>query len=63
MTGFSFNTVPQVIVGAGTAHDLGPVCRRLGLQRPLLVSDAGLVALGLIQPVVDALASHCDACY
>ncbi len=63
MTGFRFNTVPQVIVGAGTAHDLGPVCRRLGLQRPLLVSDAGLVALGLIQPVVDALASHCDACH
>lgn len=61
MAEFAFHTVPEVAVGAGYAHDLGPFCERLGMRRPLLVTDRGLVELGLIQPVVAALASHCEA--
>ena len=61
MSQFSFFTVPEVAVGAGYAHDLGPFCHRLGIHRPLLVTDAGLVQLGLITPVVEALQSQCEA--
>lgn len=60
MAEFSFHTVPEVAVGAGFAHDLGPFCQRLGMRRPLLVTDTGLVGLGLIQPVLEALSSACD---
>ena len=61
MSAFNFNTVPEVAVGAGLACNLGPLCHRLEIRKPLLVTDAGLVGLGLLSPVVDALAGHCDA--
>ncbi len=57
MTDYAFHTVPEVAVGAGLAHNLGPYCQRLGIRRPLLVTDRGLVDLGLIQPVLDGLAA------
>lgn len=53
---FEFNTVPRIINGAGTALQLADECRRLGVTRPLLVTDPGLVAIGLVQPVAAALA-------
>ncbi len=60
MSSFSFHTVPEIAVGAGFAHDLGPFCARLGCRRPLLVTDRGLVDLGMITPVVDALKQQCQ---
>ena len=56
MQRFEFNTVARIINGAGTALELADECRRLGVTRPLLVTDPGLVAIGLVQPVVAALA-------
>ncbi|MEZ5572968.1 MAG: iron-containing alcohol dehydrogenase [Halioglobus sp.] len=56
MQSFEFNTVARIINGAGSALDLAAVCRHLGIQRPLLVTDPGLMAIGLIQPVLAALA-------
>ena len=61
MTNFIFNTAPQIVVGAGYAHDLGPICVRLNMRRPLLVTDKGLTALGMIAPIAAALASHCQS--
>jgi len=58
MTTFTFQTVPQITVGAGIARDLGDVCDRFGIRAPLLVTDRGLVDLGLIAPVVEALSDH-----
>jgi alcohol dehydrogenase len=55
MQGFEFNTVRQIISGAGSALQLAEPCRRLGMERPLLVTDPGLVAIGLIAPVLAAL--------
>jgi alcohol dehydrogenase len=55
MQGFEFNTVRQIISGAGSALQLAEQCRRLGMGRPMLVTDPGLVAIGLVQPVVSAL--------
>lgn len=61
MTHFIFNTAPQIAVGAGYAHDLGPACARLKIRRPLLVTDKGLTALGMIAPIAAALGSHCES--
>mgnify|MGYP001823039849 FL=1 len=55
MQGFEFNTVGRLVNGPGSALELAPECRRLGIQRPLLVTDPGLVAIGLVQPVLAAL--------
>ena len=55
MQGFEFNTVARIINGSGSALELATQCRRLGVSRPLLVTDPGLVAIGLVQPVLAAL--------
>jgi alcohol dehydrogenase len=58
MQGFEFNTVARIVSGSGSALQLADECRRLGVNRPLLVTDPGLMAIGLVQPVVAALASE-----
>lgn len=55
MQGFEFNTVRQIINGAGSALQLASQCQRLGISKPLLVTDPGLMAIGLVQPVLAAL--------
>lgn len=55
MQPFVFNTVPQLICRPGSALALAESCVRLGITRPLLVTDPGLVAIGLVQPVQTAL--------
>ena len=49
MQGFEFNTVKRIINGAGSALQLAEQCRRLGIAKPLLVTDPGLMAIGLVQ--------------
>jgi len=62
MQGFEFNTVKRIISGAGSALQLADHCRALGIARPLLVTDPGLMAIGLVQPVLGALeAEGCPA--
>ena len=56
MQGFEFNTVTRIVSGSGSALQLADECRRLGVNNPLLVTDPGLMAIGLVQPVVAALA-------
>ncbi len=55
MVGFEFNTVGRIVCGEGRALRLAEECRRLGVARPLLVTDPGLLAIGLVQPVAEAL--------
>jgi alcohol dehydrogenase len=55
MQGFEFNTVRQIINGPGSALQLANQCRSLGIRRPLMVTDPGLMAIGLVSPVLDAL--------
>ena len=57
MQGFEFNTVRRIISGAGSALQLSDQCQSLGITRPLLVTDPGLMAIGLVQPVLAALES------
>ena len=58
MQGFEFNTVSRIVNGSGSALQLAQECRQLGVDRPLLVTDPGLVAIGLVQPVERALAEE-----
>ena len=55
MQGFEFNTVRQIINGSGSALQLANQCRSLGISRPLMVTDPGLMAIGLVPPVLNAL--------
>ncbi|MEM1142318.1 MAG: iron-containing alcohol dehydrogenase [Pseudomonadota bacterium] len=55
MTSFTFNTVPRIVSGQGEALKLAEHCRDLGLSSVLLVTDPGLVKLGLIDPARQAL--------
>ena len=55
MQGFEFNTVRQIINGPGSALQLANQCRSLGISRPLMVTDPGLIAIGLVPPVLNAL--------
>jgi alcohol dehydrogenase len=57
MQPFEFNTVGQLVCGAGSALQLARQFSRLGVERPLLVTDPGLVSIGLVQPVARALES------
>ncbi|XAQ41021.1 iron-containing alcohol dehydrogenase [Ralstonia solanacearum] len=45
----------HVHLGFGTLGELSSECARLGIRRPLLVTDKGVVAAGLAQRVLDAL--------
>jgi len=52
---FTFNTVGRIVTGAGEALLLAGHCRDLGVDSVLLVTDPGLVEIGLIAPVEQAL--------
>ena len=60
MTGYRFNTAPELRVGLGTAREVGAYCAQLGIKRPLLVTDPGLVTVGLVAPVQEAMAATCE---
>ena len=60
MAGFQFSTVSDLRVGAGAAQQLGSLCQQLGIAKPLIVTDAGLVQIGLVDPVRDSVARGCD---
>ena len=55
MQGFEFNTVGRIINGLDSSMQLADQCRQLGVARPLLVTDPGLMAIGLVQPVLSVL--------
>ncbi len=55
MQGFEFNTVGCLVSGAGSALELEQQCRKLGITRPLLVTDPGLVQIGLVAAPLQAL--------
>ncbi len=57
MNGFDFVTAPQIVCEDGAALRLASMLARFGGRRPLVVTDAGLVAAGLVAPVVEALTS------
>lgn len=57
MSAFEFNTVRRIINAPDAALNLAAECNALGIAKPMLVTDPGLVQIGLVQPVLDALAA------
>ena len=55
MDSFVFNTVASIVSSTGSALRLADQCAALAVKRPLLVTDPGLVRIGLIEPVRQAL--------
>ena len=55
MQGFEFYTVGCLVSGGGSALELEQQCRKLGISRPLLVTDPGLVQIGLVGGPLQAL--------
>ncbi|WP_424624326.1 iron-containing alcohol dehydrogenase [Achromobacter marplatensis] len=51
------NYVTEIHFGAGVLADLKEVCHRLGITKPLIVTDRGVEAAGIIDRVKSALAS------
>ena len=51
MTDFTFETTPRILSEAGGSRRLGALARDLGMRRALVVTDAGLVAAGLLGAV------------
>lgn len=47
--------VPRVVEGAGAVSQIGAIAKELGISKPLIVTDAILLKLGLLEPVVTAL--------
>ena len=57
---FSFPT--RVVFGPGSAAGVGRLCAELGMSRPLVVTDPGLVSLGLHERVVAPIEDAGLAC-
>ncbi len=58
MPDFIFNTAASIICGGGSSLKLHEQCTGLGVSRPLLITDPGLVAIGLVEPVIEALTAN-----
>lgn len=55
MRPFTFNTAGSIIFGAGESARIGALAAARGWRRVLVVTDPGLVRLGLIEPPLAAL--------
>lgn len=58
MGNFTFQTVPRIVFEEGASAKLGGFATELGMKRPVLVTDAGLVKAGLLSPVMATLAGQ-----
>jgi alcohol dehydrogenase len=50
-----FRVPTSILLGSGAAGQVGSVLAERGLRRPLLVTDAGVRAAGLVEPVLVAM--------
>jgi alcohol dehydrogenase class IV len=56
MQPFIFHTVPKLVSANDSTLDIAEHCRRLGINQPLFVTDPGLVSIGLVLPIIKAMA-------
>ncbi|MFV8819316.1 iron-containing alcohol dehydrogenase [Haliea sp. E17] len=52
---FEFASAPRIVCKPGASMELAAHCAILGIRRPLLVTDAPLLATGLLDPVIASL--------
>ena len=61
MDGYSFQSVKTTLVQSGAVLQLSELLAERGLTRPLFVTDAQLIELGVVSPAVEALRQGADA--
>ena len=49
------NYITQIQIDFGAVQLLAQECERIGIRRPLVVTDAGVRAAGVLQKALDAL--------
>lgn len=57
MVAFTFATTRSVMCEPGASKQLGAHATGVGIQRPLVVTDAGIFKAGILQPGLDSLAA------
>ncbi len=57
MKAFSFNTTKSIISEPGALQRIGELCQSQGINRPFIVTDAGIVSSGLMARLENALNS------
>lgn len=55
--------VPELIEGTGSLSRLPALLKREGIQRLLIVTDQGIVKLGLVAPLIDTCREHGIGCF
>lgn len=55
MNGFSFTTTRSLVCQPAASHDLAQHLTSLGVTRPFVVTDAGVLRTGIMTPALDAL--------
>ena len=61
MSEYRFNTVTSLRVGPGISRRIGSVCEELAIRRPLIVTDPGLMATGLVGPLQESTRTICES--
>ncbi len=52
MSSFEFITAKKIICAPGATDNIAVYCQQLAMQRPLLVTDAGVMQAGLATPMI-----------
>lgn len=56
MIAYNFNSVASILVEDGAAEHIGALLKaRFKVARPMVVTDAGLVSLGMVAPIMEAM--------
>src|SRR6056300_263896 len=55
MVNFQFRTAPRVVCEPGAAAKLGVYLSELGITKPLLITDPGLMSINLVPPLIEAM--------
>ena len=61
MNGFSFQSVKTTLVQSGAVLQLSNLLSERGLSRPLFVTDAVLIELGVVTPAINHLRDACES--
>ncbi len=53
----NWNYPTNIRIGAGRISELAELCQALGMSAPLLITDPGLAALPMLQPVIESISA------
>ena len=51
MSVFNFNSVPNIISGAGKLNELSNICKKIQVSNPILITDLGIKKQGYIKQI------------